>query len=170
MLKLNFTNCLADSIGIEHGLTEPEIFGLETRLKEASIAVMRQGNSGKIGFMDLPNNAEEARRISAWAQKTRGSFDTLVVLGIGGSALGPIAVQQALHPATWNLLDKKARRGWLRLFVYDNVDPRWALDLLNVLDLRKTLFNVISKSGDTVEPMATFLIVRDALMPLIRAA
>src|SRR5580765_2662396 len=106
MLSVNFTNCLADSIGIEHGLTEPELFGLETRLKDAHDNVMRQSNAGKLGFIDLPNNSEEAKKIMSWARKTRGAFDTLVVLGIGGSALGNIAVQQALRPAYWNLGDK----------------------------------------------------------------
>ena len=87
----------------------------------------------------------------AFARKQRATFDTLVVLGIGGSALGNIAVQQALRPLTWNLMDKEARKGWMRLFVLDNVDPRWAQDLLGILDLKKTLFNVISKSGTTAE-------------------
>jgi glucose-6-phosphate isomerase len=163
MLSLNFTNCLADSIGIEHGLTEPELFGLEPRLKEAFASVLRQANAGKLGFVDLPNNTEEAKRIAAWARRTRGSFDTMVVLGIGGSALGTIALQQALRPPYWNLHGKKARHGWLRLFVYDNVDPRWAADLLSVLDLKKTIFNVISKSGTTAESLAAYFIFRKAV-------
>src|SRR5438093_10875349 len=116
MLSVNFTNCLVDSIGLEHGLTEPELFGMEPRLKDAYENVMRQANAGKLGFVDLPNNIDEAKKIMSWARKIRGSFDTLVVLGIGGSALGNIAVQTALRPAYWNLGDRKARKGALRLF------------------------------------------------------
>src|SRR5262245_57639761 len=117
MLSIHFTNCLVDAVGLAHGLTEPELFGMETRLREAHQNVMRQANTGKLGFVDLPNNSEEARKILSWAKKARTSFDTLVVLGIGGSALGPIAVQQAVNPPYWNLHDKKARKGALRLFV-----------------------------------------------------
>ena len=118
MLSVNFTNCLADAIGIEHGLTEHELFGLETRLKDASDNVTRQANAGKLGFIDLPNNTEEAKKIMAWARKARKSFDTLVILGIGGSALGPIAVQTALRSPYWNQMDGKVRKGSLRLYVY----------------------------------------------------
>ena len=163
MLSVNFTNCLADSIGLEHGLTEPELYGMETRLKDAHESVFRQANAGKLGFVDLPNNSEEAKKIMSWARKTRSSFDTLVVLGIGGSALGNIAVQNALRSPYWNLLDNKTRKGWLRLFVFDNVDPRWAADLAAVLDLKKTVFNIISKSGTTAESLAAYFIFRKAV-------
>src|SRR5471030_2507077 len=105
MLSVNFTNCLADAVGIEHGLTDPELFGLETRLKDAHESVMRQANAGKLGFIDLPNNTEEAKKIMSWARKAKGTFHTLVVLGIGGSALGPIAIQNALRSPYWNLTD-----------------------------------------------------------------
>ncbi len=163
MLSLNFTNCLVDSIGLSHGLSEPELFGMEARLKTALESVTRQTDAGKLGFVDLPSNSEEARKIMAWARKKRGSFDTLVVLGIGGSALGNIAIQNALRSPYWNLLEKKARRGWLRLFVFDNVDPRWAADLAAVIDPKKTLFNVISKSGTTAESLAAYYIFRKAV-------
>ena len=163
MLSVNFTNCFVDSVGLTHGLTEHEWLGLEPRLRDAHQSVMQQATAGKLGFIDLPDNQEEARKIMSWARRVRGSFDTLVVLGIGGSALGTIALQQALRPAYWNLGDKKARKGWLRLFVFDNVDPRWAADLACALDPKKTLFNVISKSGTTAESLAAYFIFRKAV-------
>jgi len=163
MLSLNYAHCLSDSIGIDHGLMEPEIFGLQSRLQEAHNAVQRMGTSGKLGFLDLPDQSAEARRIMTWARKTRNSFDTLVVLGIGGSALGNNAVQQALRSPYWNLKDRKDRKGWLRLFVLDNVDPRWTAELLEILDLRKTLFNVISKSGTTAEILSNYFFFRKAV-------
>jgi glucose-6-phosphate isomerase len=163
MLSVNFTNCLVDSIGLTHGLTEPELFGMEPRLIDTHSQVMRQANAGKLGYIDLPNNTDEAKKIMAWARKTRTSFDTLVVLGIGGSALGPIAVQNALRPVYWNMGDPKDRKGWLRLFVFDNVDPRWASDLAGVVNPKKTLFHVISKSGTTAESLAAYFIFRKAV-------
>jgi glucose-6-phosphate isomerase len=163
MLSLNYSRCLSDTIGIERGLMEPEIFGLEGRLRDAHNAVMQMGTSGKLGFIDLPKETAEAKRIMAWARKMRGSFDTLVVLGIGGSALGNIAVQNALRTPYWNQLERKDRKGWLRLYVLDNVDPRWTADLLQILDLKKTLFNVISKSGTTAEILSNYFIFRKAV-------
>jgi len=163
MLSMNFSNCLSDTIGLSHGLMEPELFGLQGRLQEAHAAVDRQAQAGKLGFVDLPDRLDDARKIAAWARKKRDQFDTLVVLGIGGSALGNNAMQQALRPLTWNLLDRKTRKGGMRLFVFDNVDPRWAADLLGALDLKKTLFNVISKSGTTAESLAAYFIFRKAV-------
>jgi glucose-6-phosphate isomerase len=163
MLSLHYANCLSDTIGNDHGLAEHELLGLQNRLNDAHHNVRQLGTSGKIGFMDLPHQTEEAKRILAYAKKVRGQFDTLVVLGIGGSALGNTAVQQALKSPYWNLIDKKERKGSLRLFVLDNVDPRWTADLLSAVDPKKTLFNVISKSGTTAECLANYFVVREAL-------
>ena len=71
MLSVNFTNCFVDSIGISHGLIEHEWLGLEPRLKDAYQSIMQQATAGKLGFVDLPNNTEEARKIMSWARKSR---------------------------------------------------------------------------------------------------
>ncbi len=163
MLRLDFAHCMSDAIGMERGLMPPEFAGMQPKLAEAHAGVDRLWKSGKLGFMDLPNHSAEARAIQVYAKKARGEFDTLVVLGIGGSALGNICIQQALRPAYWNQMDPKARKGWMRLYVLDNVDPHWTLDLLNTLNLKKTLFNVVSKSGTTAEIMANYFIFRDAV-------
>jgi glucose-6-phosphate isomerase len=52
----------------------------------------------------------------------------------------------------------------MRLHVADTVDPVAFRAVLDRLDLRRTLFNVISKSGDTPETMSQLLIVRDLLL------
>ncbi len=91
--------------------------------------------------------------------------DNLVVLGIGGSALGNIALQGALNPSTYNLMPHEQRKG-PRIFVVDNVDPAYfgsVMDLVLRSDptLDKTVFNVVSKSGETAETAAQFMFVRD---------
>jgi glucose-6-phosphate isomerase len=163
MLSLNYANCLSDTLGSEHGLGDQDLAGLQNRLNDAHHSIRQQSTSGKIGFMDLPHAKEEAKKIMAWAKKAKDQFDTLVVLGIGGSALGNTAIQQALRNPYWNLQDKKERKGALRLFVLDNVDPRWTAELLAMVDPRKTLFNVVSKSGTTAECLANYFIFREAL-------
>src|SRR5690606_10832787 len=89
--------------------------------------------------------------------------DTVVVLGIGGSALGTIALQNALLKPHWNELDDEARDYFPRLYILDNIDPTTVGPLLDRLDPARTLFNVISKSGTTAETMAQFMIVREKL-------
>ncbi|MGE5612421.1 MAG: glucose-6-phosphate isomerase, partial [Bacillota bacterium] len=90
--------------------------------------------------------------------------DVLVVLGIGGSALGNIALQSALNPWTYNLQSDRTRPG-PQLLVLDNVDPdeiRAVVDLITP-KLKKTIVNVISKSGETAETAAQFILFRDLL-------
>ncbi len=70
----------------------------------------------------------------------------MVVLGIGGSALGTRAVFETLRGKYHN--QKQAVK---KLYILDNIDPESITDLQEQLDLSKTLFCVISKSGTTVE-------------------
>ncbi len=92
----------------------------------------------------------------AWKAEGAVAFENLVVLWVGGSALGTLAIHQALKWKNWNLLSSKKRNNFLKLFVVDNVDPRKIRDTLDVLDLSKTLFVVISKSGGTIETKSMF--------------
>jgi glucose-6-phosphate isomerase len=96
----------------------------------------------------------------------KGRFDNLVVLGIGGSALGNIALQAALNPASYNLLPAD-QRTTPRVFVVDNVDPAYLGAILDTCrslgGLERTCFNIVSKSGETAETASQFMIVRAML-------
>src|SRR5439155_4829250 len=96
-----------------------------------------------------------------FAARAKGRFDDVVVLGIGGSALGPIAMRTALLEPAWNTLGDRERGGRPRLHVLDNVDPRTISALLNRLQLERALFVVTSKSGGTAETMAQYLVIRE---------
>ena len=86
------------------------------------------------------------------------------MLGIGGSALGPIAVHQALNHIYYNEVSKESRNGCPKFYVIDNVDPERMSALLDVVDVNTTMFNVITKSGSTSETMAQFLLVKSLLV------
>jgi len=60
-------------------------------------------------------------------------------------------------------MTKEARKGLPTIDVWDNVDPDFIKSNLDVIDLSKTMFNVISKSGTTAEAMSNYLIVRQLL-------
>jgi glucose-6-phosphate isomerase len=158
-ISLDFTNMMADVI--DGGSTES---GLE-RTAQFIGPIVRDiyGDRQRFGFLDLPANAalhESSRRVAA---ATRGKIDDVVVLGIGGSALGPITIRTALCAPNWNMLSDAERGGSPRLHVLDNVDPRTILALLDRLVLDRSLFIVTSKSGGTAETMAQYLVVRDRL-------
>ena len=120
-----------------------------------------------LAWTELAYNQDEiVSEILDYAKKVQDKFDNFVVLGIGGSALGPIALQQALNHMKYNDLSKKQRKA-PRFFVEDNVDPERMLALLDIIDVKKTCFNVVSKSGSTSETMSQYLIasklLKDAL-------
>jgi glucose-6-phosphate isomerase len=104
------------------------------------------------------------RAVEHLAGQYRPRTENVVVLGIGGSALGAIALQKALRHPLWNLWPREKRRG-PRLFVMDNIDPEYFTGMLDVVrtELSRTVFNVITKSGETAETAAQFLIVRNLL-------
>jgi glucose-6-phosphate isomerase len=111
--------------------------------------------------MELPY--QDISELLSTAEAVRQRFKNFVVLGIGGSALGAIALQNALlHPYYNQLPD--GTRGGPHLYVLDNIDPDWLAGLLDVLDPTETCFNVITKSGDTAETMAQFLWARELLI------
>lgn len=125
--------------------------------------VQRAREGGEIGFFKLPYERGVLDEILPFAERIGQAFDTVIVLGIGGSALGTLALQHALLKPHWNELSDEARDYYPRLYVLDNVDPTTIGPFLERIDLRRTLVNVVSKSGATAETMAQFLIIREKL-------
>jgi glucose-6-phosphate isomerase len=164
MLQVDYTNARSPAIGPAHGLTPAEISRAVPRVKRIVAHIERERRQGLHRYRELPNDTEMLRAVRAAVGRHRPGTENLVVLGIGGSALGNIALHRALNSPYHNLLRSKRRRG-PRLFVMDNVDPVQFDNLLELLgpELRKTRFNVISKSGETAETAAQFLIIRDLL-------
>ena len=163
-IKLYYKNVTAQIIGDEHGITEAQLKTLAKRTSPVIEKVNAQRKAGKTPYRDLPYNKEISRNVKTIAAQAKGSCENLVVLGIGGSALGNIALQTALNPYMYNL-DPKQRKG-PRLFVFDNVDPAQFGSFLDWLGdkLDKTIINVISKSGRTAETAAQFMIVGQILL------
>lgn len=165
-VKLDFNNLMADRIG-PGGLSYAEIEGAGKLVTQAVEWFYARRAKGKMDFFDLPAKTEGLKRSLAMARVMKGRFEDLVVLGIGGSALGTAAVQAALNPWEYNL-DPKARRGRPRLWVLDNVDPERLKGTLSLLKPAKTLVNVISKSGTTAETSAQFLWIRAWLQKALK--
>ena len=157
-LRYDFNNLMAERVG-EHGIADAELNALGPKFEAAGTAVEKAA----LGFRKLPYNTKLADEIVALASGIRERCDNFVVVGIGGSALGNIALHSALNHPEYNHLIRPPRRG-PRLFVPDNVDPDRISALLDAVDLDDTVFNVITKSGGTAETMSEFLVFRDALM------
>jgi len=157
-LRYDFNNLMAERVG-EHGITDAELRALGPKLALAADAVEK----GTLGFRKLPYDTKLADEVAGLASEIQARCDNFIVVGIGGSALGNIALHSALNHPEYNHLARPPRRG-PRLFVPDNVDPDRIAALLDVVDLENTVFNVITKSGGTAETMSEFLVFRDALI------
>jgi len=175
MLTIDYANCLSQRVG-PHGL-DPDRLASGGELAKAAAAMTdklaQTRGTGWERWRDLhrePMRTEHVDGVNDAVAKVRKHFggepENMVVLGIGGSALGNIALQSALNPATHNLLDAGTRSG-PRVFVVDNVDPAYFASVMDFCrtngGYEKTLFNVISKSGETAETASEFMIVRDRL-------
>ncbi len=164
MIRLYWKNASAGVVGPDHGVTPADLAAIEAKLAKAHQAVVDQCRAGQLGYAALPTNMEYKTSVKSLVDRFQGRVSDMVVLGIGGSALGNIALQQALNPATYNLLTEK-QRGGPRLFVLDNVDPSLIVDTFKYIGRRmgSTLINVISKSGETAETASQFMLIRDLL-------
>ncbi len=169
MIKLDFTNISNQIIGDE-GLDlaqsfqeyAPKIQEIITNLN------MKKDKPGSwLQWMNLGYNEETVWYVKEFAAMVDGRFDNVLVLGIGGSALGAQALSEALLKPYWNLLDKEQRENLPKIFFLDNIDPDQIKELLEILDLKKTLVNVITKSGSTAETMSQFMIIKDKMHELL---
>ena len=164
-ITLDYTNALAAAVGTEHGLDPSALEALAGSSSEALRAVQAR-RTEDLRWLDLPHQDDVLRDVLDYAAKMRRSFENgtienVVVLGIGGSALGNRALHAALSSPFHDIAPPK---GLPRLFVLDNVDPDLVGEFLDTIDPAKCVFNVISKSGSTAETMSQFLVLRERLV------
>ena len=161
-IRVDYNNMMADYIGAKEGITDATIDSYASACKKAHRFMVENDGKGMMGWTRLAYEQDEiVEDILATAQKIRDRFEAFVVLGIGGSALGPIAVFQALLHLHYNELPADKRGP--RFYVEDNVDPERMNALLDVVDVSKTCFNIITKSGATSETMSQYLVISELL-------
>lgn len=160
-LKLDFNNMMSTSVA--DGFTEKDFARNATQIARAHESVREGRGKGMMGWTELPYNQDDVvADILETAAAVRKNYEYFVVLGIGGSALGPIAAFQAICHLHYNDLPKRKRKG-PKFYVEDNVDPERMAALLDVIEPEKTMFNVITKSGSTSETMTQYLVIYDLL-------
>ncbi len=166
MIKFDYKGVSSDVIGEENGLDiEKEFSDYHDRITQIIADLnQRKDKPGQwLQWMNLGYNEETVWYVKEYASMVENRFDNILVLGIGGSALGGLAMTEALLKPYWNFLTPKQRQNFPRIFFLDNIDPDSMQSLLEMLDLKRTLVNVITKSGSTAETMAQYMIVKDML-------
>jgi glucose-6-phosphate isomerase len=165
-ISFDFTNYDNAAVGSHQGLNCTEIIANYAPVMAQHITELfakRNTEGAWVKWLNAGNHAPLAEALMAYAKTTHGKYDDLVVLGIGGSSLGGLALLKALLHPYWNNLSTEARKGYPRFHFVDNVDGDVLSGLLDVLDLNRTLVNVVSKSGTTAETMAAFMLLKNRL-------
>jgi glucose-6-phosphate isomerase len=147
-------------VEVEGGLQSGELEEIQPRLRGAADELL----GDPPGFMRLPKTGEYAEASVRVAKEIRTSGATdFIHVGIGGSALGPMALHKALSHPYYNTLPGETRRG-PRLHFAENTDPAALSAILDLADPEGSWVNVVTKSGSTAETMANFLVIRGVLV------
>ncbi len=145
-VRLDYTGCLQERIG-KAGFTAKQIRTACHRASAGTRRLKKSLDSGRYGFDAVLDDRRALVASLAEGRRLRRLADTLVVDGIGGSALGALALETALAS------------GRARLRILDNVDPEQVHVALAGLDPKRTAVNVVTKSGSTAETMANLLVL-----------
>lgn len=154
-------NLLAEVVGKGNGISRAEAERSRGKALKALRSFRKQSEQALYGFPHQPFQAAVIREVVDYAASVRGGYDTVCVVGIGGSALGAWALDCGIrgpHPVQGAFTPERPR-----LVILDNVDPAFTEQALASMDREKTLVVVIAKSGGTAETVSTFLIVREWL-------
>jgi glucose-6-phosphate isomerase len=151
---------IADKLDGQHGISRSRLADLIQRFPAVQAEVETRRSQGEYGFYRLGRQTDTVAGIRKFAEGVGQAYDHVLVLGIGGSALGTKALVNALRPPAWNELDDEAREYFPRITILENVDPTSVAAALRRIDPRRALVNVISKSGGTAETLAQYLVVR----------
>jgi len=157
-IKLDYSNMIV----VDEGIFK-DIDNIKGEIEESAAGVQQKRHDNLQGFFHLPFQDREKEEIKVHAQYIRDNFENFVVIGIGGSALGNRFLHKALNHPYYNMLPYHDRKGCPRVFILDSIDPDYLTGLFDILDLKKTVFNVITKSGSTSETMANFMVIKDKL-------
>jgi len=147
-MHVDLGNALAETA--TPGVPEDELTRLDERVADAHDRIAAGMADDKFGYaaLNLPETADaDAVRE---AVEPFADSETLLTVGIGGSALGAATLVDALDSD-------------LDCHFLDNVDPEHVTGLLNDVDLSETAVHVVSRSGTTAETLANFLVVREAM-------
>ena len=111
-------------------------------------SLKNEAQSGEIGYYTLPKSSQElVYAANALRGEIDSKYNTIAIIGIGGSSLGIKAIERLLRPNTPNAK---------KIIYLENSDPISINQSISKIDKRHTLFIVISKSGGTVETLSIF--------------
>lgn len=127
----------------------------EADLKADQAALKAEWQNDKSGYYALPDSQGELlEALESYQLRVQG-FESIAVIGIGGSSLGSKAAERMLRHL--------AHRNEKKLIFLENGDPIELTAAMRSINPRKTLFFIVSKSGGTIETTSIFKLVLSVL-------
>jgi glucose-6-phosphate isomerase len=158
MIKVDISNIWGEA-------SLPELLKIEKEIFDAHMLLTEGNGPGNdyIGWLQLPvaEPTEEMRRIQAAAQRIRNDSDAFVVIGIGGSYLGPRAAIELLQGPNHNM--GKGKGNPQIYFAGNGLSTRHFNELCRLLEGKDFSIAIISKSGTTTEPAIATRALRSML-------
>lgn len=144
---------------ISGGISEDDLKKYKEKAAIGYERLKKMVEDGKVGFPNLPDY--DTSELKEFARDVKTNFNDLIVVGIGGSALGIEAVVNAILPYGYNAMGYADRGCLPRIWVADNVDPSKIQSILKICTPEDTIAVVISKSGNTVETAENFSLIHE---------
>jgi len=161
LLKYDYSFMSSQKVG-KFGFKKADLVRLGSRLAGFNKKLKIKADDPDLSFLELPYDQEAVELVMNLASRLKRQFDNLVVVGIGGSDLGSRAIYQALAGDYGCCLPRQ--KAMAVHFLGDTTDPQPLLELAQLIDFKKTVFYVVSKSGDTIEPLSNFLVLREKVI------
>ena len=169
-IKFDFNNMFSQAVGKEHGVDESEIKELLPKINKAHEhltainADNRLRSKLSLEWTELPfQDKKTIQEIKKLGLEISSRYDNVIFLGIGGSYLGLKAAQDALVSPYYNEFYGVRKNKPRIYFEGNNLDPDTLNALLKNLNPLKTAVVVISKSGETTETKAAFIVALEWL-------
>jgi len=150
LYRQSIDGCLADAAGAG-GLTQAELAAALKATVPALASLRTARDKGTLPLLALPGKRDDLQELAEVARGMRERFDTVIVLGTGGSSLGGRTLTTL---SDWGF---GPRQGAPRLVFLDNIDPATLEMLVARIDLERACLLAISKSGGTGETLAQLL-------------
>jgi len=165
-IKFDFNNMFSFNVGKKHGVEESNLRAMLAPSRKAHghlsklIADNRDRIKLSLEWAKLPfQDKKTIKKIQDLGEKIAKKYENVIFLGIGGSYLGLKAAQDALCSPYYNEFSPLRKKRPRIYFEGNNLDPDTLGSLLKGLDPKKTFVVVISKSGETTETKAAFMVV-----------
>ncbi|WP_292459919.1 glucose-6-phosphate isomerase [Methanothermococcus sp.] len=148
-----YTNTIVETVG-NNGLSLTDIKNISNKIEASYNKLLEKYSNKQLGYMDIIY--DDLNKYYELMEHSK-DFEYIIVIGMGGSILGTQMVYEGIKGVYYNEYSNK------KVYFLDNSDPEKTSDIINLVDLNKTLIFVISKSGNTSETLANFYIIRNLL-------